>query len=215
MNNNTHLSDLKEIRSIMDRSTRFLSLSGLAGILAGVFALIGGFVAYVYLGKLGLITDTFQSYSHYLPVSTLPEPAEIISFIFLDAGLVLLFAIIAGLYFGLRKSKKDGIPFWSPASRRLLWNLAIPLVAGGIFCAILYYHYVFWLIAPSTLIFYGMALLNAGKYTLNEIRYLGISEIVLGLISAFYISYGLLFWMIGFGILHIVYGAIMYFKYER
>lgn len=207
-----HLNDLREIRSIMDRSTRFLSLSGLAGILAGIFALIGGYAAYDYLKEVGLITNSFQTKFTYFPIHKIPE---VINFIIIDGGLVLLLAISGGIFFGIRKSRKDNIKLWSSATKRLIINLAIPLVAGAIFCAILYHHYLFALIAPCTLIFYGMALLNAGKYTLNEIRYLGISEIILGLISAFYLSYGLLSWMIGFGILHIIYGSIMYFKYER
>jgi hypothetical protein len=94
-------------------------------------------------------------------------------------------------------------------------NLAIPLAVGGIFCAILLYHGIVYLMAPAMLIFYGLALVNGSKYTLTDIRYLGLSEIVLGVFAAFFIGYGLLAWAIGFGVLHIVYGTLMYYKYER
>jgi hypothetical protein len=58
-------------------------------------------------------------------------------------------------------------------------------------------------------------LINASKYTFNDIRYLGFCEIILGLGAAVYVGYGLYFWALGFGILHIIYGAMMYYKYER
>jgi hypothetical protein len=44
---------------------------------------------------------------------------------------------------------------------------------------------------------------------------LGICEIGLGLIASIYMGYGLLFWAVGFGVLHIIYGIVMYMKYER
>ena len=74
---------------------------------------------------------------------------------------------------------------------------------------------IFGLVAPTTLLFYGLALYNAGKYTLDEIRYLGVSEIILGLLGCIFIGYGLMFWALGFGVLHIVYGFMMWWKYER
>ncbi|MGE5429024.1 MAG: hypothetical protein ACM3O8_14110, partial [Methylococcaceae bacterium] len=67
----------------------------------------------------------------------------------------------------------------------------------------------------AMLIFYGLALVNAGKFTLSEVHYLGITEIVLGLMAAVFINWGLLFWALGFGVMHIVYGMMMYYKYER
>ena len=104
---------------------------------------------------------------------------------------------------------------WNQSARLLLWHLAVPLVTGGLFCIILLLHGEVYLLAPTTLVFYGLALINASKYTLNDIQYLGISEIILGLIACVYVGYGLVFWALGFGILHIAYGTVMYFKYER
>ena len=56
---------------------------------------------------------------------------------------------------------------------------------------------------------------NASKYTLNDIRYLGLTEIFLGLVALVFLEYSLLFWAIGFGLVHIIYGIVMYYKYER
>ena len=103
---------------------------------------------------------------------------------------------------------------WDSTARRMVISLFVPLATGGIFCLILLYHHLVFLMAPSTLLFYGLALINASKYTLHEARVLGISEVILGLMAAWLVGYGLLFWAIGFGVLHIFYGLMMYFRYE-
>ncbi|HMC96443.1 MAG TPA: hypothetical protein VKG92_02220, partial [Flavobacteriales bacterium] len=101
------------------------------------------------------------------------------------------------------------------AAQRLLVNMFIPLGGGGMFCLALLYYGLPGLVPPATLVFYGLALLNASKYTLDEVRWLGISELILGLIASFWVGAGLLFWALGFGVLHIFYGALMYLRYER
>ena len=127
----------------------------------------------------------------------------------------MLLSLVTGYIFTLRKAKKQNLNVWDNTTKRMVVSLSIPLVAGGIFCLILIKHQVVGLIAPSTLIFYGLALLNASKYTFNDVKYLGVLEIILGLVSAYYIGRGLLFWAVGFGILHIIYGTVMYFKYDQ
>lgn len=206
-----HLDNLAEIRSLMERSSRFISLSGLSGVFAGLFALIGAALAYYYLNS----EPVYRPYYEYAFGPDGSINRNFFIFIFADAGAVLFASLLAGILLTINKAKKKGIPYWDPAARLMLINLLIPLVSGGIFCLVLLYHHMMGLVAPVTLIFYGLALFNAGKYTLNDIRYLGVSEIVLGLVSSFYIGYGLLFWALGFGILHIVYGLVMYNKYER
>jgi hypothetical protein len=205
-----HLEALTEIRSIMERSSRFISLSGLSGVAAGIWALLGAVAAFWYLGA-----TPFEGTIPYDRISDHPTRLDPISFFFLDAALVLILALATGIYFTTRKARRKGLPVWDRLTRRLLVNLFIPLAAGGIFCLALIKHGEADLIASATLIFYGLALLNASKYTLNDIRYLGLMEVGLGLISAFFTGYGLEFWTIGFGILHILYGTAMYFKYER
>ena len=135
--------------------------------------------------------------------------------LFFDAILVLFFALGGALYFSIRKAKKNNQKIWNKTSKQLILQLFIPLLTGGIFSLILIWHHNIQLVASTTLIFYGLALVNAGKYTLNEIHYLGICEIILGLLSGVFLNYGILFWSLGFGVLHIVYGYVMYMKYER
>jgi hypothetical protein len=200
-----HLQTLSEIRSMMERSSRFISLSGLSGVFAGVFALIGAYLGYL---KLGEYSYSYRSLNN-------DSITDAIIYFFVIGGVVLLASISVGILLTIRNSKKKGIKIWDSTAKRLLINLMIPLVTGGLFCLILLYQGDLGMVAPATLIFYGLALINASKYTLNDIRYLGICEIVLGLTAALFIGYGLFFWAAGFGVLHIVYGAAMYFKYEK
>ena len=208
---NQHLETLNEIRSIMERSTKFISLSGLSGVAAGVVALIGAGMVYLYLG-----TTPFSEEPYYYIVGQGMEKwgLNYLEFFMLDALLVLVAALSLGYFFTNRRAQQKGQKMWDATSFRLGINMFIPLAAGGLFCLALLYHGFIGLIAPSTLLFYGLALINASKYTLKDIRYLGFCEISLGLIAMVFIGYGLEFWAIGFGVLHIVYGLVMYNKYE-
>ena len=136
-------------------------------------------------------------------------------YIALDAILVLLFAVLGAVYFSQRKARKSGQKFWTITTRRLLVHLLIPLVSGGIFTLILVFRDNLVLVASVMLIFYGLSLVNAGKFTFSEIHYLGLTQIVLGILAAVFISYGLFFWTIGFGMMHIIYGTVMYYRHER
>lgn len=201
-----YLQDLSDIRNMMEKSSRFISLSGLSGVFAGVFALIGAYAAHSYL------QGNIYTYQEFI---SLAQYSETMNFLLLDAIFVLVLSITTGILLTTRKARKNGQKLLDATAKRLLINLFIPLAAGGIFCIALLLRGDIALIAPCTLLFYGISLLNASKYTFNDIRYLGICQILLGLISAFYVGYGLLFWSLGFGVLHILYGSLMYFKYER
>lgn len=204
-----HLQDLSEIRSLMERSSRFISLSGLSGISAGVSALLGAAAVFWYFDWTPFMKGSYmaRNWTNKLAIS----PA---TFLVTVAALVLLFAIIGGVYFTTRKARRKGQKIWNKLSQKLLLNLLIPLVAGGIFCIALILEGQVHMVAPAMLIFYGLGLVNGGKYTLSDIHYLGLCEIGLGLIALFFKGYSLEFWAIGFGILHIVYGVVMYQKYE-
>jgi hypothetical protein len=208
-NNSKSAEDLRTIRKIMEESTRFLSLSGLSGIFAGAIAITGALIAWFFILKNGTVNIDKQ-------VINLSEQ-EIISIkwkMIAVALSVLILSILFSLYFSVRKAKREGKELWSHSSKRLLVNLMIPLITGAVFTVVLLIHNHTELIVPELLIFYGLALVNAGKFTYGEIFYLGILEIITGLTSSFFPGQGLIFWIIGFGILHIIYGLAMYRKYE-
>lgn len=200
-----HQEDLSHIRSMMERSSRFISLSGLSGVFAGISALIGGGFAYKLSKDAGVdfLNGEYQLYS-----------ADLIFQLILVAISVLVFAVFFGIFFTIRKSKKNNLVIWTSATKNLLFNLAIPIFVCGVFCLALVYHNYFILVAPSTLIFYGLALINAEKYTFADIKYLGFCELILGCVSLFFLGCGYIFWMIGFGLLHILYGIILFKKHK-
>ena len=203
--NQKHQEDLSHIRSMMERSSRFISLSGLSGVFAGLSALIGGLYVYQLFKTNGL--DYFDG-EHKL------YSVDLVSELFFIALIILFFALTFGIFFTIRKSRKYNLPIWTSATKKMLVNLTIPLLVGGVFCLALLYHQIYVLIAPSTLLFYGLALINAEKYTFSDIKYLGFCELALGCFSLFFLGYGLFFWIIGFGILHILYGLIVFKKYK-
>lgn len=206
MENEKYLNDLSEIKDLMNRSSRFLSLSGLSGILAGTYALIGAYLAYktIYFD-----TSTMGGYKN-LVISE-----EAVIRLLIIAAVVAFLSLLTGILLSIRKAKKNNETIWNSTARRLVINFLIPLLTGGFFILFLIEKEMLGLIAPLTLIFYGLACVNASKYTIGGVRYLGITFILLGLLSTWFLGYGLLFWALGFGVCHILYGSIMYFKYER
>lgn len=190
---------------MMERSSTFISLSGLSGVGAGVIALIATGITFYILGVHDI--DYFDGKPNYYSYQVIGE-------LVIVALVTLILAISSGIYFTVRKSKRLGYPIWSSATRNTIKAAAFPLVAGGLFCVIITWHHLFYLVAPSMLIFYGLALISASKYTQSDIFWLGICDLVLGLLAAVFVGYGLVFWGIGFGVLHIVYGLLMYKKYQ-
>ena len=208
------LDALTDIKQMMERSSRFISLSGLSGIAAGICALIGAYFAYGIIGP-NRIDDVAKTKDIYEPA----RPETLVGFmgsaLFMIAIITFVAAFVLAFTFTWLRSRKNNVPIWGVASRRLMWSVCVPMAAGGIYLLKLIEHGAYGLIAPGCLVFYGLALLNAGKYTLGEIKYLGYIQIALGLISCWFIGYGLYFWAAGFGFMHIIYGVVMWSKYER
>lgn len=215
-NKEQHLEALQDIRQLMMKSNKFLSLSGLSGIFAGLYALGGAFIGYCLIEEFVELTRSPE-----WGIKTLTEKHFRYDFLIIKCvivcALVLILSLATAIILSGKKAKRNGYKLFDHTTWRLMINMLIPLAAGGVFCIAMLYHsrsYIM-LVSPAMLIFYGLALVNGSKYTLNDIRYLGCIEILLGLISCFFLGYGLFFWALGFGVLHIVYGAYMWFKYDR
>jgi hypothetical protein len=208
------LAQLTEIRAIMERSSRFISLSGLSGVGAGVVALVGVGVGYWFLQReYGSIYG--PSGFLRLLASTEQERWLVLPYLLLLAAGMIATALAVATFFTLRRTRRAGQPLWTALGRRLALSLAVPLVAGGLFCIALFLRGAVSLVVPGLLLFYGLALLNASKYTLDEIRWLGLTQIVLGLVAVLLPGAGLLLFALGFGLGHIGYGLLMYNRYER
>ena len=200
MSDKDYLKDISEIKNLMNKSSRFISLSGLSGILAGIYALIGAAVTYYLV----------NSYSY----GVLTLDGWIFRTVMFVLFLVAFFSAVTGIFLTTRKAKKNGEKIWDTSSRRLIFNFLIPLVAGGLYILIILAQGKYGQTGGLMLIFYGLALVSASKYSIGDIKYLGFIEIILGLIATLYPGYGFYLWIIGFGVMHIIYGSIMHFKYD-
>jgi len=210
MKNEKYLKDLSEIKNMMNRSSRFISLSGLSGVFAGCYAIIGAVVAKLILSENNSVYgDDYNSYSAININSDLTQQ------LFLIAIGVLIMAIGTAIFLTTRKARKNDQKIWDSTSKRLLANFFAPLTTGGIFCLVLLQYGIIGLIAPTMLIFYGLALIHASKYTFADLKGLGYANVILGLIATQFIGFGIYFWAVGFGLFHIIYGIWMHNKYDR
>lgn len=201
MSSKDYLKDISDIKSLMNRSSRFISLSGLSGILAGIYALIGATIAY------WLVTTSVRGY--------LILDGTIFKLCVLILALIAILSIMTAIYLSTKKAKKHGEKIWDAASKRLVINFIVPLIVGGLYILAILNQEKYGQTAALMLIFYGLALINASKYSIGDIQYLGFIEVVLGLICAVLPGYGFWLWVIGFGIMHIIYGTYMHFKYDK
>jgi hypothetical protein len=175
MEENKYLQDISEIRNLMNKSTKFLSLSGLSGIMAGIYALIGAVVSYMLIGNQKVIVLTNNK-----------DQLNLLFSLLLVAFLVLAFSVLTAYFFSFKKAKKTGEKMWDVSSKNLLKSFLIPLVTGGIFAIISISNNHYGIISSITLIFYGLGLVNSAKYTYGTIYYLGILEIITGLLAGIF-----------------------------
>ena len=201
MESKDYLKDLTEIKDLMSRSSRFISLSGLSGILAGVYALIGAAMAYY------IVTNSARGY--------LILDGTIFNICVFILFMIAFLSVVTAIFLTTRKAKKNNEKIWDKSSRRLLINFLVPLIVGGTYILIILDQQKYGQSGALMLIFYGLALVNASKYSIGDIRYLGYVEILLGLICALFPGYGFWLWVLGFGVMHIIYGTLMYYKYDR
>ncbi|MDR2563711.1 MAG: hypothetical protein LBC98_07185 [Prevotellaceae bacterium] len=196
MNRKQGLDSIEDIRNMMERSSRFISLSGWSGVSAGIFALFGAWFA-------GKTIKSVEAIEH------------IVKQLAIIGTLTFVGALLSAFAFTWMRSRKTGVPIWGRAARQLLVSLAVPMFAGGSFILYLLWNRQIALVAPGCLTIYGIALFCGSRQTFEEIRYLAYSEMILGLCSLFYTGYGLYFWAAGFGLLHIIYGVIMWIRHEK
>lgn len=205
--NQHYEKDLADIRQMMERSSKFLSLSGWSGILAGVYALLGVWVAYHHFNYQPLDWSAVLA-------QTSPVDQQLPAFLALALGILVL-TLSTAIILSAQKAKKRGESAWNITSKRMLFVLSVPLIAGGVVLLILLLHGLSALLVPMSLLFYGLAIFAASNYTFAEMKYLGVIQIALGLIGLYYLEFALLCWALGFGFVHLVYGLYLHYRYER
>ena len=210
-----YLKDLMEIRSMMERSSRFMSLSGWAGVLAGIYALVGAYIAHSLFGfRPAELVGQAGFNGGETGLSNIQSMESVMPVVWV-AVAVLLLSLGSAFYLTRRRAVKTNESVGRAASARFIANLSMPLVAGGLLMLVLLFAGHVWLLIPLSLIFYGIAMFNAGNYTFKELKMLGAIEVGLGLFAALFPVAGLLFWAAGFGLMHIIYGIVIHYKYQR
>ena len=204
-NHEEQLAAIQEMRNMMDQATRFKLISGLSGMIAGILSLLSLYVIYIMSGISPFEVEALER------VWRGSNPI-LISCIFIS---LFVACMGLGLYMSRRNARQAGKNAWDGSAKRLVFSLLIPVLTGGVFSMLLIQLGLVSLFAPVTLLFYGMGLLSASKFTLDAVRTVGLIFIGLGLLATGILSYGLLIWTLGFGLVHIVYGFIIYVKYER
>jgi hypothetical protein len=192
---------LQDIHSLMQRSTKFMSLSGLSAIASGIVGVVGALVCKSFVVK-------------YMGRGFGGNEQDLLLKLFIVGLITFIVALALSILFCVRKAKQIGASYWDITVKRLLFYSAIPLLVGAVFCAAMVYYQIYLFIVPATLFFYGLALIQGSHYTIGTIKYLGFIQIILGSVNLFFPQYGFEFWITGFGIFNILYGVYMYLRYK-
>lgn len=214
MNNQEALNTLNDIRKMMEKSSRFLSLNGSSAIVIGVYACLAAVIAYFILGGDDLVRPSLFG-NFRVPMLLVNTPYRLHLLLVFAAILIILCLVTVILMCRHKAHKNDQKLQFDTTTQRLLWNFFLPLLAGGILCLSLLWQQHYGLTSSIMLIFYGIALINASNYTYSNTRYLGYAELILGLADSFVEGHALIFWVVGFGIFHIIYGILFHLKYEK
>jgi len=193
-NDTDYLKQLAEIHRMMEKTSRFISLSRFSGMVIGCYAIIAAYIASNILEK--------------------QEGSDGRDLIVLGSVLLVL-SIATAFFFTLRRSKKLNLKLWGPGSKQLLAAMLVPLAAGGFLTGILILKEIHAFIIPAMLIFYGITLTNASRFSHRELFIIGILFIVLGLAAVWFPEAGLVIWATGFGLVHLIYGSWMYVVNEK
>ncbi len=137
---------LEEIKQIMDRSSRFVSLSGWSGIAAGICALVAAWLAGKKFNEYGISENEYEANSSYTRDGNLLQ---------LDRELLILAVItfIAAFFFAFLftwlRSRKTGVPIWGLMARKVMINLAVPMIVGGLLIWRITDFGIYGLVAPA------------------------------------------------------------------
>ena len=181
------IDNLKYIRETMERSTSFTAVPGYGGMLMGVTALVAAYIA----NSQVVLRDSL--------ITWLVEAA-------------LAFAI--GLLAMWQKSKIAGQSLVSAPARKFAFSFAPPLVAGVVIILGLARYEYFYVMPPVCMLTYGASVVCGGAFSVRVVPVMGWCFVVLGALSfALSTSYGNLMMAASFGLLHIIFGAIIAKKY--
>lgn len=181
------IDNLKFIRETMERAGRFTAVPGYGGVLMGVTAVAAAFIA---------------SSQVYLRDSLLTWLIE--AFLAFSIGLLAMW----------QKSKIAGTSLVSAPARKFALSFAPPLVAGVVIILGLWRFEHYYIMGPVCMVAYGAAVACGGSFSVRVVPIMGWCFIAMGALTfALPTGYGNLLMGASFGLLHIIFGAIIGRRY--
>lgn len=203
---------LSDIRNMMERSQKVLFLDGTAGIVAAVWALLGAVaVSLVLYGTVSPLWGAWINPIRNSDWSTFFIVAIICAAVFCAAFLTVWLM-------SKRRAERDGMEFKLDAgTRRLLGNFFTAMVVGGLVCLTPLFNGLWNMVPGYMLLFYGLALvlISPIAFKISITKYFGYTEIMLGIAALALAPLGIMFWTIGFCILHLVWGIWFKIWFDR
>ena len=214
MVNSKTKDDISSIKEMMEKSSKFSSLSGISIFFTGLFAIIGAVV--IYFDVSFTFINQEISYSQLINKNGNPNDLFLKVKLLIYIASIILFLSLLVLYLSAKsKAKKEEVNLFTPSFGRTLISLFIPVLSGGVFSLFLIHHGLYGLVAPATLIFYGLGLINASNHSYDELEKLGYLELFLGISASYFMGTGLIFWVVGFGFGHVFFGGYLHYKYDK
>jgi hypothetical protein len=180
------MDNLRYIRETMERATAFTGISGWGGIAIGTTALMASFIA--------ALQPSFKAWLA----------------IWIAEGLISL--LIAGWSMD-RKARAAQMPLVSGPGRKAVFSLSPPMIAGGLLTIVLVRAGLTNAIPGVWLLLYGTGVITGGMYSVPVVPIMGICFMGLGALALFAPAFANWFMAVGFGGLHLVFGAIIVRKY--
>jgi hypothetical protein len=128
---------------------------------------------------------------------------------------LLAAAVLAGGVSMRRKAQRTQQAFWSPVLRKALWGYAAAMLLGSVLTGSLLEAGLLELLPEIWLGCYGVALVAAGSYSVSPVRWMGMCFLLSAVGAALTpASFGLAWLALGFGWVHIAFGAYIAWRHD-
>ena len=179
--------NLRVIRALMERSTKFSTFSGLSGVCAGMASIIGCIITRLYI----------------------PDPGAFpVQFLALWSTVIVI-AVGADYLLMKRRAAQVGKRVLSRLGKQMVIASVPGLGTGAIVTFYLLQHHLLGSVYPFWMLAYGLAVSATGLFSQREVSLLGVAFLIAGAACLFATGIGLPMMAVTFGGFHIVYGLAM------
>ena len=181
------LDNLAFIRETMERSTSFTAVPGYGGMLMGLTAIIAAYIA-----------------------STQPLRQDWLITWFAEAGIAFAIGVL-GMW---NKSRTGDTSLFSAPALKFARAFAPPLIAGVVITLGMWRFGHFETMIPVWIVSYGAAVVSGGSFSVKVVPVMGWLFLAMGAAAfALPAGYGNIYMGASFGLVHIIFGAIIAKRY--